>query len=126
VLSMQGLLPTPPSALLDAGGGFKVEYTSPMSRAQRAEEAAGLLRSVESVASVVALTQDPIPLDWYDWDAIVPELSDIQSVPPHWMRSARDVMARREQRDQQAAVQQMIEAAPALSGALRSVTAAQK
>lgn len=126
VLSRQGLIPEPPPELLEAGGEFTVIYDSPMSRAQRAEEASGLLRSIESVASVVQLTQDPSPFDWYDWDTIVPELSDIQAVPAHWMRGPADVAERRNQRNQQAQTQQMIEAAPALAGALKSVQAAAK
>jgi len=126
VLSRQGLLPAPPPELIEAGGEFTVIYDSPMSRAQRAEEASGLLRSIESVASVVQLTQDPSPFDWYDWDTIVPELSEIQAVPAHWLRGPTDVAARRGERNQKAEMQQMIDAAPALSGALKSVQAAGK
>lgn len=44
VLMRQSLLPPLPGVLIEAQGEYKIEYDSPLSRAQRAEEAAGISR----------------------------------------------------------------------------------
>jgi len=112
VLARQGLLPPMPEVLREAGAGFKVEYDSPLSRAQRAEEAAGLMRTMESLISVANVTGNPAPLDHFNWDAIVPDLSDINAVPVKWRNSMEDIMAMRQSRAEQAEQQAMVQAAP--------------
>jgi hypothetical protein len=98
ILSRQGVLPPMPPALLEAQGEYRVEYDSPLSRAQRAEEASGLMRTLESALNVVNITQNPEPLDHFKWDVIIPELSDIQGVPMKWMRSLEEVASIRDGR----------------------------
>lgn len=112
LLSMQGLLPPMPDILIEAGAEYKVEYESPLSRTQRMEEATGLMRTIESILAITNVTQNPAPLDHFDWDIIVPELSSIQGVPAKWMRSLDDVQAIREGRAEEMQQQQRIEAAP--------------
>jgi hypothetical protein len=123
VLARQGLLPPMPPALREAGGEYKVEYDSPLSRAQRAEEASGLMRTTEMALRVVEITQNPEPLDWIDWDTAVPEIADIEAVPHRWMRSLGQVKAIRAGRAQQAQAQQAIEAAPAVASLVKTNTA---
>lgn len=113
ILSIQGLLPPMPGILQEAQGEYSVEYDSPLSKAQRAEEAAGLMRTIETVLNVVNITQNSEPLDHFNWDVIVPEISDIQGVPMRWMRDPRVIAEMREQRQQQMETQEMIQAAPA-------------
>ncbi len=120
----QGLLPPMPPELVEAGGAFEIVYDSPLSRAQKAEEAAGLMRTVESTLSVVNVTQDPAPLDHFDWDVIIPEISDIQAVPARWMRSMDDVLKLREGRAKAQQAQQMIEAAPAAASVMKTAATA--
>jgi hypothetical protein len=121
-LAMQmKLLPPLPPALVEAQGEYQVRYDSPLSRMARAEEASGLMRSLDYVTGIVNITKDPSPLDHYDWDTIIPELSDIHAVPVKWRKSLDDVMKLREQRAQQAEMQQAIEAAPAASGMMKTL-----
>lgn len=124
LLQEQGLIPPMPQALLEAEGEYEIEYTSPLSRLARAEEAAGLFRTIAEVREYVAVTQDPAPLDWVDWDEAMPDLMDIQAVPPRWVRSKDAVQALREGRAQAAAEQQMIEAAPAAAGVMKATQGA--
>lgn len=119
----QRLLPPMPPALREAGGEFQIMYDSPLSRAQRAEEAAGLMRTVETALNVVNVTQNPEPLDFFDWDTIIPEVAEIQGVPFRWMKSIEMVSQVRQGRAQQAQQQQMIQAAP---GAAAMMNAAGK
>lgn len=124
VLAQQGLIPPMPDILREARGEFQIEYDSPLSRAQKAEEAAGLMRTVEHVLNVVNITQNPEPLDHFDWDTIIPELSDINAVPVRWRRSMDAIQEIRAGRAEQAQTQQMIEAAPAVAGAAKAMSGA--
>lgn len=126
LLVEQFLLPPMPPALLEARGEYKIEYDSPLSRAQKAEEVAGLWRSLELPLKVAEITQNPEPLDHYDWDVIIPESSRIQAVPERWLRAAEAVQARRDERAEAAQTQQMIEAAPAVAGLMKAAPNAAK
>ncbi len=126
VLTRQRLIPPMPGALIEARGEYRIEYDSPLSRAQRAEEASGLMRTVETAINVVNVTQDPSPLDYFDWDIIIPEMGTIQAVPERWMRSQEQVEEMRAARAQQAQQQQMIQAAPAAAAMIKAGAVAQK
>lgn len=126
LLMEQNLLPPMPEALLEAQGEYRIEYDSPLSRAQRAEEAAGLMRSVETALTVVNVTQNPAPMDHFNWDVIIPEISEIQGVPAKWMRAAEEVQAIREGRAEQAQAQQEIQAAPAQAAMIKAAAVAKK
>lgn len=120
VLVEQRLLPPMPQVLREAGGEFQIVYDSPLSRAQRAEEAAGLMRTVETALNVVNVTQNPEPLDFFDWDTIIPEVAKIQGVPVRWMKSMDSVMAVRQSRAEQAQQQTMIQAAPGAAAMMKA------
>lgn len=102
ILNEQGLLPPMPQILVEAQGSYTVTYNSPLSRAMRAEEAAGVVRVVDHILPIVQATQDPSPLDNFDMDVIVRELADIQAVPEHWMKSLEDVEQIRANRAEEA------------------------
>lgn len=105
ILAQQGQLPPMPGILKEAKGSYKVTYDSPLSRAMRAEEASGVMRTVQSAIEVVQATQDPSPLFYFNWDKIIPAMADIQGVPMHWMNDKATVQAlsAKHQKMQQAA-----------------------
>lgn len=123
VLSQQGLLPPMPPILREAGAAFKVEYDSPLSRAQRAEEAAGLMRTLEVSIQVANATGDPSSLDHYDWDAITPDLADINAVPVKWRKNMDQIQAIRQGRAEQQQTEQMINAAPSAAAMMKATRA---
>lgn len=120
VLARQGLLPPMPGALREAGGQFKIDYDSPLSRAQRAEEAAGTMRAIENALSVVNVTQNMEPLDHFDWDIIVPELSDIQGVPARFMRAKEAISQIRQSRQEAMMRQEAIQAGPSVAAVMKA------
>jgi len=124
VLSAQGLLPPMPPALREAGGGYKVEYDSPLSRAQRAEEATGFLRWSEMGLKISTETQDPSIIDWIDIDTAYPELADMQAVPARFVRTLEQVTAIREARSQQQEIDRAIQAAPAMAAVAKNIPSA--
>tara|TARA_R110000868_G_scaffold345994_2_gene607057 strand:- start:11166 stop:12779 length:1614 start_codon:yes stop_codon:yes gene_type:complete len=121
VLLKQGLLPPMPDLLIEAKGEFDIQYDSPLSRSQRAEEASGWLRTLEAAIAYANTTQDLAVLDQFDTDVIYKQLAEINAVPPSWMRSPEAVKGLREDRAQQQQQQQMIEAAPAAAGVMKAL-----
>lgn len=121
ILARRGQLPPMPPALAEAEGEFEILYDSPLSRAQRAEEAAGFLRWSEYLLNYANVTQDASPLDWINVDEAAPDLADIHAVPVRWVSTMEQVEAFRQARAEQAQTQQMIEAAPAAAGVMKAV-----
>lgn len=126
VLNSLGLLPPMPQELREAAGEYQVVYTSPLALSQRAQEAAGFIRTVETAKEVVNITQDPSYLDRFDFDTALPEIAAIQNVPEHWMADDQQVAAKRKARAQAQAQQAQIQAMPAQAAMLKAQAAVQK
>lgn len=122
VLFRQGLIPPMPPLLQEAGGQYKIEYDSPLSRAARAEEASGLLRSIEVALNIAERTQNSEPLDYYNWDVITPEINRINGTPERWMNSAQRVAEIRQGRAQAQQQQQAVDAAPAAASVVKTLS----
>jgi hypothetical protein len=122
VLERQNLLPEVPPALAEAGGAFEIEYDAPMSRIARAENAAGFMRSLDTALQLVQATQDPSPLDWFNFDAAMPAIQDINGSPIEWTNTPEQVEALRQARQQQQQQQQLLEQAPALASAAETAS----
>ena len=117
ILARQGILPPPPPLLEEAEGEFEIEYVSPLSRALKAEEGVGILRTLEMVQPIAAV--DPGVMDNFDTDEITRILSDTNGAPKRIMRRVEEVQQMREARQQANSAQQMLGAAePASSAAL--------
>jgi len=121
IMGKQGLLPQMPDIMIEARGEFDIEYDSPLSRSQRAEEASGWLRTLEAAIAYANTTQDLAVLDQFNTDVIYSQLAEINAVPPSWLNSPEAVQAIRTQRAQQQQTQQMIEAAPAAAGVMKAL-----
>jgi hypothetical protein len=126
ILVEERLLDPMPMAMLEARGDYRIEHDSPMSRAQRAEEAAGVMRTVEVALKVALEAQNPAVLDHFNWDEIMPELADIQGVPAKWMRSKEEIDLVRQSRAKEMETQQQIQAAPAAAAMVKAVGSVQK
>lgn len=113
LLASQGLMPEMPGILKEAQGEYTIAYVSPLTRAQQAEEAAGLSRTLEMALNVANVTQDPSILFNFDFDVAIPEIAEIQGVPARWLKDAKAVMQMKQAQAQQQQIQQQIQAAPA-------------
>ncbi len=109
-----------PPRLQEARGSYQVIYTSPLARAQRAQEAAGFMRTVESVKELVNITGDASLLDPFDFDTAIPEIADIQAVPISWMANTDQIAAKRQARAKAQQVQQQIQAMPAQAAMMKA------
>ena len=121
LLGTQGLLPPLPDLLREAEGEYEIEYSSPLSRSQKAEEAAGYLRTFETAIAHANTTQDLSVMDYFNTDVIYPALAEINAMPASWLNGAEDIEALRASRAEQQQTQQMIEAAPAAAGVMKAL-----
>jgi len=113
ILMRAGQLPEFPPELIEAGGEYEVEYTSPMARAARASEGIAIMRSLEAVTPLAQV--DPSILDGIKLDEIPGELWDINGAPSKLLRTPEELQALREGKAQQAQAAQLLEAAPVVS-----------
>lgn len=120
ILARQGLLPPQPPLLLAAKGHYKIIYDSPISRTQKAEWAAGAMRTVESLMTVAQNLQQPELLDYINWDVAAPQIAEINGTPASWINTQQDIQAIRQQRSQQVQQQQAIQAAPAAAAMMKA------
>lgn len=110
-----GLLAQPPASI--QGKTFRIKYTSPLARAQRAEDVTAMDEFELTLQQEAAL--DPSVLDNYDLDAAVQLRAELKGVPSKLMRSVKAITDIRTARakQQQAAQQAQAAAQAQLSAA---------
>lgn len=120
ILAELGRLPDMPPELVEAQGEYEVVYTSPMAKGMYAEEVSGFMRSIEMALNIANVTQDPEPLDHFNFDDALPEIADYMAVPARWMHDKAKVEAKRQTRGEQAQTSEMLQNAPALASAAKT------
>lgn len=125
ILAELRLLPPMPPLLMEAKGEYQVVYTSPLSRAMRAQEASGFSRTVELALNIVNATGDPEPLDEFNFPHALREIADIQGTPESFMASPEQKAEKQQKRADLQKAQMETQAAPA-AAALMKAQAAQK
>lgn len=120
VLSRQGRLPPQPRLLKSAKGKYKTIYDSPISRAQKAEQVSGAMRTMEAFSNYANMVQDPSILHLINIDVAGPAIADANGVPAAWMNTAEKVAQLRQAVAKQQQVQTAIQAAPAAAGMMKA------
>lgn len=110
LLARAGQLPQPPDILVEAGMDYEVEYTSPLTRAQRAEDGVAIMRTFEALAPMAQL--DPNVMMTFDPVKAARELAEINGVPPRIMRTEDEIAAMKAKQAQEAQMAQVLQAAP--------------
>lgn len=123
ILAHAGVLPPMPDALMQADGMIDVEYSSPLNKAQRAEEGVAILRTLESITPLAQV--DPTVMMVFDPVLIARELSDINGVPTKLLRTPEAIAAMKDQQAQAAQAQQLLAAAPVVSSSMKNMAQAQ-
>lgn len=124
LLARAGALPPPPRVMLERNAGYKLEYDSPLTRAQKADQGVGLLRTLEAMTPLAQV--DPTVLDIFNADEIGPGLAEINGVPAKWIRSKEELDALRGGRAQAQQAEQLLAAAPGIAGAVKDLSQAQQ
>lgn len=125
ILSRQGKLPPMPQLLIEAEGEYRIEYDSPLSRAQKAESGAGIMRTIQWAAEISANSQDPAPMDHFNFDEIIPYLAEVNAMPAKFLNDIKAVGAKRQGRQEQQETQQLIDAAPSMASMMKADVGAQ-
>jgi hypothetical protein len=97
-----GRLPEAPPEIAEQN--LKIDYVSPVARAQQTSDARAIIDFSGIVSNLAQV--NPEVLDIIDFDAGTRELADSLGVPPTMLRSRADVETRREAAQQLAAQQE--------------------
>lgn len=123
LLAEMDMLPDMPPELEEAEGEYTMVYSSPMAKQQRGEDVAGLARSLDLAFAYAERTQDPTILHRFDMETALPEIADIQGVPARWVHDDDNFERIKEEMRERAQAQEAIEAAPAMTGAMKALQA---
>ncbi len=123
VMQRNRQLPEPPPEL--EGRELKVDYVSPLAKAQKAADGQAMLRALESIAPLAQI--EPTVVDNFDPDALARRLAEAWGAPAAILRGQDEVAELRQQRAQaQAAQQQMAMLQQAAKAAEQGAGAAQR
>jgi hypothetical protein len=113
-----------PETLRERGGGYKIEYRSPLARAMRAQDGVAIMRTIEAVGA--AATIDPDSAMVIDVPAAVRELAEINGMPAKLIRDKATTDAMKNQKDMQEQQAQAAAVAPEMSAAALNVAKAEQ
>lgn len=121
LLARQGgtALPPVPEELAQEGILYKIEYESPLARAQRAEEGVAILRTLEATAPFLEIR--PELLDVFDLDEAFRTLGEVNGMSQKLIRPKDQIEEIRAQRAEEQQAMQMAEAAPGMAGAVKDL-----
>lgn len=115
LLSAGGNLPLPPPQLMDyimGGGEILPKYTGPLARLMKAEEAAGILRTIEAILPVAQASGDMSVLRRINADQAVKVIAEANNVPAKALRTDEELQAMDAAQAEAAQMQQLLAAAP--------------
>jgi len=122
--SIPNLLPKMPDALVEAGGEFEIEFTSPLANSQKADEALGATQTIQTIFASAQF--DPKVLNIVNFDAYHRLIAESNSTPAIVLRSKEDVDQITAQQQQQEEAMMMAQAAPNVARAALDGARAQK
>ena len=122
VMTELGLIEDMPAMLKEANGAYTVQYDSPLTRVARAEESSGFMQLADWLSEKAQVMQDPSIMDYLDFDVAVPAIAENRGAPPTYIRSDEAVAQKRQGRAQQQQQQAMVDAAPAASSTLKTLS----
>jgi hypothetical protein len=116
-----GFLDPPPPSL--QGRQLRIEYLSPIARAQRFSELTAISRTLELAQPLV--DRNPALADVFDEDAMIRHVADVTGFPMALLRDPETVQqmraARQQAQQEQATTQTAIEGAPAAAKLLKAL-----
>lgn len=122
ILMRRGELPPWPPAM--GGGAVKIEYVSPMARAQRASEAQAVMRTFEATMPLAQV--DPSVRDLFDAEQAARVVAGAFGMPAKVLRGAEELAERRAASAEQGQLAGLLGAAGPVAGAVKDVAGAAK
>ena len=124
ILNQFGLLPEMPPELEEAEGEFDIEFTNPLAVSRRSDEAIGSVQTVQ--AAIEASAANPTVMDNINLDEYTRILARANSSPEALLNSPEEVLAIRQQRAEQEALEQAAQAAPGVGRGILDMTKAEE
>jgi hypothetical protein len=124
IAEANGILPPRPQVMLDMGARVRIAAKGPLERLQRAEEGAGILRTLEAITPLAQI--DQAALAPYKIEKISRTLAEINGVPADCMYSEEELEEKAAEDQQQAELAQLIQAAPLAGKAAKDMAQAQQ
>lgn len=123
LLNFSGALPPMPDVLIEAGGEFEVEYTAPLNVMQRAGEA---VAATQIINDIIPLAQfKPSIVNKINFDGYVQVMRDSRGAPAKMFNSVEEEAALNEGDEEAQQLQQLVEAAPGVAGAVKDIAQAE-
>lgn len=124
LLSNNNALPVMPPELIEAGGIVEIEYTSPLAKAQKAEEGVAIMRTVENAG--VFAQFDPSVARRINFIRALDRMNDINGAPADILNSDEEMGALQEQDAQQQQMAQLLQAAPVAANTAKTLMETQQ
>jgi hypothetical protein len=122
ILQAAGQLPPAPPQLAGKGG-IKIEYTSPLTRAMRAQDGTAIMNTIQAIGTMANL--DKSVLNLLDFVDAGRELAMINGCPPKLLRTNDQITELMQHQADQAQQQQALQSAPQVSMAAKNLSQAQ-
>jgi hypothetical protein len=113
-----------PDALAEAGGVLEIVYDSPLTRVQRAEEAVGVLRTLETVGTIAQYDQSV--LDEINYSRALKIVGDANGAPILMFNTPDERQALADQKKAAQDMQLALQAAPVIADTAKTAAEAQK
>ncbi len=120
-----GAFPSPPFSLKGGMERVRIEYESPLARAQRASELASIQNTIQAIAPLEEI-QPGILNDTFDLDKTALHIGEINGIPAKLVRSEKDKKTRRDARAKAQMQSQGLDQAGDAAGAIKDVAGAAK
>lgn len=124
ILAQQGYLDDLPDEFYD-GDILKVEYTSPLARAQMADEGIAILRTIEAAPALIQIDPEAQALFSGKGSDILRRLGEINGMSAEMMNTKEQVLAISQKQGQKAQIADVLGAAEVAGGAAESFAKAQ-
>ncbi len=112
-----------PPALKESGGAFGIEYTSPLAKAQRAEEALATERTVQAMLPLAQI--DPSILAPIDWQEYAEIMRQANGAPSRLFKSKERLMAEEQAKAAQQEAMMVAQALPQVASSVKDIAQAQ-
>jgi hypothetical protein len=78
------------------------------------------MRTIQWAAEIATQTQDPTVMDWFNTDAIVPELMQVNGAPFRYIRDPKEVEQMRQGRKAAQEQQQLLQSMPGMAQMMKA------
>ncbi len=108
LLEQMGVAPEKPAEIAE-NPEYDVVYTSPLAKMARGESVKGFVLVTNMALEYFKATQDARPLRMLNFNEAMPEIADLNSVPPRWMNDPEQAAAEEAKAEQQRKEQQAVD-----------------